>query len=127
MAETVNEMTCHHEVPICTPYDFGIDPETGYHDAGTKFECADCREPLDEWELPNRAAGGCGAAASEESEEGCVKQRVKCSDQLTNLTGRFFRVGLSHRQAMELAVEAQRSLRETGRFALEVPGGWLIG
>lgn len=51
MAETVNEMTCHHEVPICTPYDFGIDPETGYHDAGTKFECADCREPLDEWEL----------------------------------------------------------------------------
>lgn len=56
-----------------------------------------------------------------------MKQRVKCSDQLTNLTGRFFRVGLSHRQAMELAVEAQRSLRETGRFALEVPGGWLIG
>ena len=36
---------------IAKPYDFGVDPDTGYHDEGCRFHCLDCGAEGDEDEL----------------------------------------------------------------------------
>ena len=33
---------CLHARVTTRDWDFGIDPETGYHDCGTEVECLDC-------------------------------------------------------------------------------------
>ena len=39
------------------PYDFGICPKTGYHDAGERFECRDCGATGDADDLVSDAGG----------------------------------------------------------------------
>jgi hypothetical protein len=49
-------------------FDFGICPQTGYHDAGERFRCLACgatgdaadlvRDALQSWVLPGRLGGG---------------------------------------------------------------------
>ena len=38
------------------PYDYGISRETGYHDAGVRFECRDCGATGDASELASNPA-----------------------------------------------------------------------
>lgn len=41
-------MLCQHDHIHMTEWDNGVDPETGYHDAGALFRCLDCDEAFTE-------------------------------------------------------------------------------
>jgi len=50
----LNAFGCRHSLASIRPYDFGVCPETGYHDEGIQITCHDCGEVFDPEEY-NRA------------------------------------------------------------------------
>ena len=42
---------CNSESVVVEPYDFGTCPQTGYHDAGERYECLECGSHGDADEL----------------------------------------------------------------------------